>query len=128
MKRRRSRLAFSVFALFVFLVGVFRVAVPTSSAGQMGRGNLSSLAPQLPTPTREEQLAFKSFTDETSPDQKIRLGEDFDENFPHSQYAESVDTSLTFLYFNKQAWSSFYAEGDRVIAINPKSTVVLELV
>jgi tetratricopeptide (TPR) repeat protein len=95
----------------------------------MGRGiGPTDLSPQLPTAGPAEVAAFKAFTDETSPEAKIRLGEDFDENFPRSQYAESVDTSLTFLYFNKQDWSSFYANADRVIAINPKSTSVLELV
>jgi VWFA-related protein len=100
----------------------------TSAAGQMGRGNLSSLAPQAPTASPAELTAYKAFTDETSPEAKIRLGEDFDESFPRSQFEEGVDTSLTFLYFNKQDWSSFYAKADRVIAINPKSTAVLELV
>jgi VWFA-related protein len=126
----RSRFAFRNFVGCAVLSAVAITAfAPGAAAGQMGRGiRPTDLAPQPPTASAAEQSAYVAFIDETSPDQKIRLGEDFDENFPRSLYEERVDTSLTFLYFNKQDWSGFYAEADRVIAINPKSTLVLELV
>lgn len=74
-----------------------------------------------------EQGAYDAFTKEAVVDTKIALGEQFDQQYPHSRYQESVDTQLAFLYFNGSDSAKFYAAADRVLATNPKSIPILEL-
>jgi VWFA-related protein len=76
----------------------------------------------------QEQADYNAFNNQAVVDTKIALGEGFDAKYPLSRYQEQVDTSLSFLYFNKGDYAKFYAASDRVLAINPKSVPVLELV
>lgn len=75
-----------------------------------------------------EQSAYNAFNNQAVVDTKIQLGEEFDQKYPNSRYEEQVDTSLSFLYFNKGDYAKFYAACDRVLAKDPKSVPVLELV
>jgi VWFA-related protein len=74
-----------------------------------------------------EQSAYNAFNNEAVVETKIALGEQFDQKYPKSRYQEQVDTSLSYLYFNKGDYPKFYAACDRVLAKNSKSIPVLEL-
>lgn len=84
--------------------------------------------PGASTPASAEEAAYKAFYDEGNPDAKIELAEQFARKYPNSRYVESVEGSLTFLYFNKQDWPNFFTASDKTIALDPTNVPVLEIV
>jgi VWFA-related protein len=98
----------------------------TGPAGRMT--TVCPIAPATNSVDPQEQAAYKAFYNEDNVDAKIHLGEEFDQKYPQSIYEDWVDTALTSLYYNKQNWPKFYAAGEKVIAKNPKSLAILELV
>lgn len=92
----------------------------------MGRG--VGCGPAGVSVNPQEQADYNAFNNEAVVETKIALGEQFVQRYPKSRYQEQVDTSLSFLYFNKGDYTKFYAASDRALATNPKSIPILELV
>jgi tetratricopeptide (TPR) repeat protein len=75
-----------------------------------------------------QEAAFANFENETNIETEIKLGEQFDRDFPESPYCETVQSTLVNLYNNKEDWPAFYAMADKVIASDPDNAPVLTLV
>jgi Tfp pilus assembly protein PilF len=75
-----------------------------------------------------EEAAFVNFNDEANREAQIKLGEEFENEYPGSRYQEIVQSMLVNLYNNKEDWPAFYAAADKVIAQDPDNAPVLTLV
>ena len=94
---------------------------------QLEQRSLNQTAPKVDP---QEEAAYKAFYD-TNPqdiDTKIKLGEAFVAKYPMSRYDESAYAGLTHAYYTKQDWKSFYASGDKAIALNPDDPSVLVII
>jgi tetratricopeptide (TPR) repeat protein len=76
---------------------------------------------------RAEEVAYKTFDDVKPEDteKKIKLGQDFLQRYPKSQYAGAVNVGLTNAYYAQQDWKNFYASADRALALKPGEVDVL---
>lgn len=98
-----------------------------SQGGQAesGQGQAAGRGGRSPATDPAEENALKAFNAATGVDAKIQAGEDFDQKFPNSQYAQAIDSTLVTLYYQKQDWPKFYAAADRVLAKNPDNAPIL---
>jgi VWFA-related protein len=93
-----------------------------------GRGGMNCGPGVGPGVSPAEQADFHAFDVEPVVEKKIALGEAFDQRYPKSAYKEQVDTELSYLYFDDGDYPKFSAAADRVLALNPKSVPILEVV
>ena len=87
-------------------------------------------APAAPPVNPKEQADYKALfdTSDNMVDAKIQLGTAFLNNYPTSNYKESVYNQLLHAYYSKQDWDNFYSAGDKVIAIDPDDVDALTMV
>lgn len=95
------------------------------SQGQQGAKNAQGRGPTIDP---AEEAGIKVFNAAATNDAKIQAGEDFEQKFPSSHYLEPVQGTLVMLYYNKQDWAKFYAESDKVLALDPNNVPVLTIV
>lgn len=78
----------------------------------------------------QEEAAYKTFYDSNpqDADTRIKLGEAFVQKYPTSHYGEAVFAGLVHAYYAKQDWKSFYASGDKALALNPDDPSVLVII
>jgi len=129
----RVRIWFSALRILPLCLLCAIISPPQTSARQMGRfpgcGRGSpNCGPRGSGLSPAEQADFHAFDSEPVIEKKVALGEAFDRNYPQSAYKEQVDTELSFLYFNDGDYAKFYAAAGQVLALNPRSVSVLELV
>src|ERR1700733_10751943 len=101
---RFSRCATSMFAILI----VTTVLATLAHAQRGGRGS-----PEMPTviapAAPPDQTDYKAFTSAPDVDKKIKLGHQFIQKYPKSQYDALVSRVLVDLYFSREDWDDFYA-------------------
>lgn len=95
-----------------------------------GEGGQQPATPAAPPVNPKEQADYKALfnTPDSMPDVKIQLGTAFINNYPMSNYKESVYNQLLHAYYSKQNWDDFYSTGDKVIALDPDDVDALTMV
>ena len=81
--------------------------------------------PDTPPVNKEEEDAFKAFSDSKDLALTAKMGEDFVQKYPSSHYLESVYTRLTRVYQGTGQEKEMFASGEKVLSVNPDNVDVL---
>lgn len=115
---------------------IARIVVQNLVDGRVSSANLAVSVPEgkIPSLTPKqiaklsEDDAYEAFSREPNPDQKILLGEQFEQNYPNSAYLRSVRSSLVTLYFDTKDFEKFYPAATQAIAKDSDNVPLLSLV
>jgi tetratricopeptide (TPR) repeat protein len=113
----------------------FAQQAPQGATGSTGQpGQKPDMAPpsgaiEAPKPDPAEEAAYKVFFNIKSSDDKdtIKTGEDFIQKYPNSRYREGVYSRLAQAYYLEQNMDKMYANGGKVLELNPDNVDILVL-
>jgi len=101
----------------------------TGSTGQTDQMVPPTGAVQAQKTDPAEEAAYKVFFNLKQSDDKavVKSGEDFAEKYPNSKYREGVYSKLAQAYYLEQNYAKMYADGDKVLEIDPDNVDILVL-